>query len=550
MGDEVNLQKSVTNSLNYFWQLVSSEKKNLSVLLTYQIGVGLLSLAIPIGVQLVVNTIAFSQIAQPIIILATGLLIAQSLSAFLRAAQIIIVEKMQLRLFSNVSMEVAYRIPKMKRFRTVSLPEVVNRFFDLANIQKALSFLVLEGSALFLQMLISLILLAFYHPILLAFDILLIICILFIIFILGRGAISTSIEESYKKYKIAAWLEELSAKTVVFSSKNARLFALEHANNLVFNYLDARSKHFNIVFRQVLGLLILQVLANTSLIVLGVNLIAKNQLTIGQLVAAEIVVSSVLYSFSKAQKHLDNFYDLIASLGKVGDLLEQPLEEDGSQIIEVNQPIDIKFKEVFYTYPSITRTLGPLTFSISPGSRVLLLGANGSGKSTIVDLIYGLRTCDSGMILLNGSDVRYLSKESLRQEIALVRGVELVSGTILKNVKLRNPKATIQQVDIALKKTGLFDEIHSLPAGLETFITDKGDPLSISQAKRLMLARAILGGPKMILIDETLDSLDESSREIIVKNLFMSDELWTILTTSSSADIKNACNLVIDLKKI
>ena len=155
------------------------------------IGVGILSLTIPIGVQLVVNTIAFSQIAQPIIILATGLLIGQSLSAFLRAAQVVIVEKMQLRLFSNVTMEIAYRIPRMKRFREVSLTELVNRFFDVANIQKSLSFLVLEGSALILQLLISLILLAFYHPALLAFDIMLIVSLGVIFFLLGRNAIKT-----------------------------------------------------------------------------------------------------------------------------------------------------------------------------------------------------------------------------------------------------------------------------------------------------------------------------------------------------------------------
>ncbi len=534
------------NPIKLFFELCKAEAGELGVIITYEVGIGLLSLTIPIGVQIVVNTIAFTQLAQPILFLALAVLFGQIVGAILKVVQVVIAEKLQRRLFTQIGMEMAYRIPRMLKSRS-ERHELVNRFFDVVTIQKSVSSLFIDGVALALQMIIGLVLLGFYHPVLLAFDLVLVSTILFIIFVLGRGAVDSSINESVEKYRVAAWLEDLASKKVTFSSKSARYFALERANEIVGNYLSARKIHFRILLRQVIGFLSLQAIANTSLLALGVWLISVNQLSIGQLVAAEIVVSTVLYSLTRFQKHLDSFYDLTAALDKVATVLDQPLEEAGLESISFVGPFTIEFRDVVHTFPNSAKTLGPYNFTVQAGDKLAIHGCNGSGKSVIIDFLYGLKRPYSGVILINGHDIKGFSPEALREKIALIRDVELVAGSILKNLKIGHPLVSIDEINDSLRRVGIFDEIITLPQGIETIITQEGLPLSVSQTKRLMLARAILGNPGLILVDETFDGLDDNTRPFALNALFDEEAPWTVIVTSQHSGIEDRCDQILNL---
>jgi putative ABC transport system ATP-binding protein len=514
---------------------------------SYEVGVGILALTIPIGVQTVVNTLAFSQNAQPLVFLAFAVMIGQIAGLLLKATQIVILERLQKRLFSQIGMELAYRIPRMLRTTSVNLHELVNRFFDIVTIQKNLSFLIIEGFALVLQILIGLTLLAFYHPILLAFDIVLVFLILFLLFVVGRGAIATNIAESTEKYNFVSWLEQLASKSVTFSSKGARYFALERANRIILDYLTARDSHFKIVFRQVVGFLSLQAIANTSLLILGVWLVSNNQLTIGQLVAAEIVVSTVLYSFTRVLKHLDNFYDLIAAVNKVGYLLDHPIEQQGKIFPRKLGSGEFDLQKVEYDYGLGGKVLGPISFKLEKGMKLAIHGTNGSGKSTIVDLLFGFKKATKGLILYNGQDIRHYSAETLRENVSLVKGVEIVHGSILKNLKIANTSAPIEDLNEILNSLGLLSEFNMFPNGLDTMLLENGAPLSVSQTKRLMIARALIQKPDVLLIDETIDGLDDPCRAKVLDLIFSKSKTWTVLITSKHPEIEKRCDKVIDL---
>ena len=536
--------------LKLVFELLASEYKDLGVIVTYQIGVGLLTLTIPIGVQTVVNSFAFTQIFQSVVFLAVAVLVGQVMGAVFHLFQILVVEKLQRRLFAHLSMELAYRLPRMLRQYPARFPEMVNRFFDVITVQKSIAMLAIEGTSLTLQMLIGLILLAFYHPMLFAYDIGLVISILFIIFVLGRGALETSIKQSKWKYQVAAWLEEISTKSVAFSSKSARFFALQKADEMVDGYLGAREKHFSVVFRQMVGFLGLQAIANTVLLTLGVWLVMSNQLSVGQLVAAELVVSGVLYSFSRFQKHLTSFYDLVAALDKISFLMELPLESGGREIVKGESGLSIEIKEVMYRSRSSQRAVGPLTIALKPGAKVAVHGSNGSGKSTLVDMLFGLKQPTAGVILFNGIDSRLLAPELMREQISLLRGVEVVYGTVIKNVKLGCPKADIQQISAVLQRVGLLDEILAFSEGLETVLAEDGSPLSVGQTKLLMLARAIVGDPALLLIDQTLDGLDDKSKQTALNLVFAESAPWTVLITSQHPEIEERCGRVVNLDMI
>jgi ABC-type bacteriocin/lantibiotic exporter with double-glycine peptidase domain len=140
--------KNSKNPLSLLWEFLTSEYKELGVIFTYEIGVGVLSLVIPIGVQTVVNTIAFTQLVQPVVFLAVAVLLGQIVGAILKILQVLIVEKLQQRVFSYVGLELAYRIPRMIRTHDLKYPELVNRFFDVITIQKSISSLFIEGNCL------------------------------------------------------------------------------------------------------------------------------------------------------------------------------------------------------------------------------------------------------------------------------------------------------------------------------------------------------------------------------------------------------------------
>ncbi|NBX75591.1 MAG: ABC transporter ATP-binding protein [Proteobacteria bacterium] len=533
--------------------MLQGEGKEISVVLIYGLGVGILSLAIPVGIQTLVSTVNFGAFSQPVLFLILAVFIGLTSAAVLRGIQVFIVEQLQKRLFSEIALELAYRIPRLvlDGKSTSRFPDLVNRFFDVLTVQKSSAMLLLEGFALALQVVLGLVLLGFYHWFLLAFAIVMIASIGVILFLLGRGAIVSSVEESAQKYRVAAWLEDLAARPLLFRSSTARTLALRKADEVVTGFLEARSAHFKILMRQVLGSLALQAIASSALLGIGAYLVSKNQLTVGQLVAAEIVVTTALASLAKFQKHLEAFYDLVAALDKLEYLFTLPMEQaQGAPLKAISVPAEVEIKGLSYSYDSGEPLFHELNFKISSGSKVALLGANSSGKTTLVDLLYGIRKATNGALLIDGYDFRDLSIESVRDQVALVRGLEILPDSIFENVRAGRESVGLDEVRQVLSDLGLLQEIESLPEGLQTQLTGDGRPLSIAQAHRLGLARAIVARPRLLLVDETLDDLDEKTRERALSVILQKSSPWTLLITTHDTDLATKCDAVIALDSL
>ena len=148
----------------------------------------------------------------------------------------------------------------------------------------------------------------------------------FVILVLGRGAVSSSIKESKMKYRMAAWLEDLTGCPMAFRHSGAGNFAIDRADRLTYEYLTARKLHFRVLMRQMVFVLGLQAVASTVLLGMGGWLVISGQLTLGQLVAAELIVTVIVGSFAKLGKHVESFYDLLAAVDKLGTLFDLPME--------------------------------------------------------------------------------------------------------------------------------------------------------------------------------------------------------------------------------
>lgn len=531
--------------------LIRSESGNLSVAVVYSVAIGLLSLVLPVTIQALVNTVAFGSVLQPIVVLT--LLVAAALigSAILHVLRVIVLETMQVRIFARHASD---SLDSLLRFRVSALetqhaPELVNRFLDVTTVQKSSTVLVVDGLTVLMQTLVGVALLAAYHPYLLVFDIVLILAIVVILFVLGRGAVKTSVEESRAKYDVVAWLEEVARHSVGLRSPAGSRLAAERANELVAKYIQNRKKHFRILLRQVIGTQALQAVALSTLLGIGGYLVISGELTLGQLVAAELVVSVAVGSFAKFSKSLETFYDLQAALDKLDHLTGLPLERvGGEKSAGTHGPASVKMSDISFGYEPHNPILHDLNLDAGPGSKIAIHGPGAAGKSTMLDLMFALHQPDHGRIELDGVDYRHLSLEAIRSQVMLLRGTEIFPGTVFENVAM-STGATPNDVREALAHAGVLDAVNSLPEGIETPLMPSGRPLAPSQALRLTFARAFLHKPRLLLIDEALDGIEDLRVDgYIVKTLFAKDAPWTAIVATERPELWPFCTSVYNMR--
>lgn len=536
---------------NRLLALLRPEQQDLLLVTVFAFGVGLLGLATPVAVQALVNTVAMGGVTQPVVILSVLLFVFLAFSGAIHVLQAYLVEIVQRRIFVRVTADLAYRLPRVRAevYDRNHGAELVNRFFDVLTVQKAGATLLLEGVATVLQVAISLVVLAFYHPFLLAFDVLLLAAILFVVVVLGRDAVPTAIAESRAKYAVVAWLEQVARNCLTFKLNQGPALSRYHADRLAHDYLSARISHFRVLIRQVIGAVSLHALAGTALLAIGGILVIERQLTLGQLVAAELIVSGVLTSFAKFGKQLESFYDLMAGVDKLGHLLDLPLEREFGEPFPTGGPVGaaLALHELGFVYESGAVVLRELSARVEPGERVAVLGPHGSGKSTLADLLCGLREPTHGRIEFNGFDLRDIRLEALHERIAVAGRTEIIEDTVMENVRVGRRDLDPEAIRVSLREVGLADELAIHAEGLRTSLGPNGAPLSSGQARRLMLARAIAGKPVLLVIDGLLDELDEESRQSAWQALSKPQAGWTLIVLTQRQDIAGACDWVIPL---
>ena len=519
------MAKGSVSSRSYFeplFRFCSSESQTLWIILIHAVGVGFLSLTLPVAVQSLVNTVAFGTVLQPVVVLTLIVFICLSASTAFKLLQTLASEMLQRRIFVRFSLLIASRLPNLglQTRRAHNVQETVNRFFDIFLVQKALAFLLLEGVALVLQTTLGLVLLAFYHPFLLVFGLLLFGSLAFICLVVGRGAIQTAVDESSAKYAMAAWLEEMTRVPLSLSSKAGNTQALQRADAMASLWLDARETHFKKIFAQTFGTLVLQVVSSCVLLGFGGWLVIRKELSLGQLVAAELIVTGVLYSIAKMGKQFESFYDVVAGLNKLENILDIPVENrQGRELQNGDQAWRIELKNVSVSDLESQRQLKSVQLVISPGTKVLIRGASGSGKSLLAGLLFGALQPDAGEVLVQGQDLRYIAGKEISSRGRLVQDLELIEGTIEENLLLGVEGASLLEINQAMDAVGLTQTVAALNAGLKTRMSSRGNPLTLSQSRRLMLARAILSKPRLLILDKNSDWLQSPSQGVSPEQL-------------------------------
>lgn len=530
--------------------MIQPEWGDIRAIFVFSLVVGLLSLTTPIAVEALVNTVAFGRYLQPVVILSLMLFTFLTFSAALTALTMVVVEMLQRRLFVRVVEDLAYRIPRVQQAAMDGRNpyEMLNRFFDIVTIQKVVPKILMEGLASVLQTVLGMAVLAFYHPFLLGFDIILLVLFLFAVFVMGRGAVKSAIYESKKKYATAAWLEELAANPTAFHLNGGTGLAMERADKRAVDYLDARRKHFKIVLRQYAFVLGLYVVAATVLLGLGGWLVIQRQLSLGQLVASELIVMLIVRSFLKLGAQLESIYDLLASVDKIGELLDLPIEPHDQMIhMQASAKSSAAVKSMSLSIGGKT-VLTDVSLKLEPETTVAVCGPSGSGKSALADLLCGLRRPDSGAIEIDGNDLRELRTDAIREQVGLSRGIEIFAGTIDENIHLGRTSVLSTDVRKALQIVGAAETVMNLSDGPAAELQTGGAPLPSGLRLRMMLARALVGNPRLLIIDGTLDAFPIEDAQLIMKEIKANRSNPTLLLTARR-EIAELCDVRLNLNE-
>lgn len=537
-----------------FLALLRPEAQEIRIILILSIISGILYLATPLTADAVVNNFAFGGeqpvYIQALIVLAVFLMFLLGMLGILRAGQEYAMELIQRRIFVRLTADLAFRLPRvpLEVLEAHQGPELVNRFFDVVTVQKSTSGLLLDGINVIFSTLIGLVVLGFYHPLLLFFAAILLVLLVLVVFLPAKRAVRTSIDESYAKHAVVGWLEQIAMFPLLFRVSGAAEMACSRADRLALDYLAARKSHFRILLGQIITLLGLQAIASAALLSIGGWLVLRAELTLGQLVASELIVASIVTAMSKLGKHLESWYDAMAAVDKLGYLVDLPIErESGEKPAVAQSGLRVQVRGVSYASADGPPVLEDQNLDIAPGSTLGIVSPGGLGGSALLDILAGLREPGTGQVLLNGIDLRLWQLGELRRQVFLVRGQDIVQGTILENVRLGRPDIDIDAVNRALECVGLLGVVHRMNDGLETVLSPGGHPLTNSQRSRLILARAIIRKPQLLLVDEALDGLETDTLEKLEAALFDAREPRTLVLVTRDPDLIRRCDHSVQL---
>lgn len=536
-----------------FYGLLKLERPDILQIFYYALFAGVLSLSLPLGVQSIVNLIQGAQISSSWIILVALVTLGVVFAGILQVMQMRIIETLQQRIFTRSSFELSYRFPKinMKELRNHYPPELANRFFDTISIQKGLSKILIDVPTALIQILFALSLLSFYHPFFILFGITLLTLMYFVFRITVRRGLETSLIESKQKYRVAHWIQEIARSVVSFKLSGNTNLALLKNDELVSNYLNAREAHFKVIKIQYIKMIAFKVLVTTGLLIIGGVLVLNQQMNIGQFVASEIIILLVIASVEKLIVSLETLYDILTSIEKLGQVVDMDMESQEGKTPNFSSGMDIELDEVNYSVSDREQPiLSDISIQIPQKEIVLIKGPSGSGKSSLLRLLAGVNLPTQGSLFINQDNLKAIQLTHYRLHLGMSLSDEApFEGTLRENITFGNLKITAAQIREIIEIVGLSPFVKSQPLGLDTIIYPEGKRLSSTDTKKILLARAILKQPHVLLLEDPLDDLTLEETRRIIDYLCLPKHQWSIVVVSTNPYWEEKCHQTLTLSE-
>ncbi|MFK7970736.1 MAG: peptidase domain-containing ABC transporter [Bacteroidia bacterium] len=536
--------------LTRFFRLLQIDRKAILYIYLYAIFNGLINLSLPLGIQAIIGLTLADELSTSWIILIVVVTLGTVVSGFMQIMQISITEMIQQKVFTRAAFEFSYRLPRirMEALHEYYPPELVNRFFDVMNVQKGLPKILIDLSTAILQIFFGLILLSFYNSAFVFFGIALLL-ILFLIFrFTGPKGLKTSIEESNYKYEVAYWLEEIGRTVSTFKLAGKTNIALDNTNRLTSKYLKARKAHFRVLLFQFGNVVAFKTIVTAGLLILGSFLLIERQINLGQFVASEIIILLIIASVEKIILNMETIYDVLTGLEKIGKVTDLPLERPEGLDYSTTpsaKGMAVELRDVSFTFPGETiPVLKDINIAIGQKEKICIAGESGSGKTLLLSIISGIYERFEGGLIYNNLPFNNYDIVSLRSYIGdILSQKTLFRGTILENITMGRDGMTLKDVQWAIENVGLTHYINGLHEGLNTVLAPEGRQLPRSVVRRLIMAKAIAKRPQLVVMDDIAPTNRQDIREDIFNFLCM-EECWTLVGATNDPAFASRCDRV------
>jgi ABC-type bacteriocin/lantibiotic exporter with double-glycine peptidase domain len=524
--------------------LVRLEKKILAIIGAYALTIGLFSLIVPLTVQEMVNTFAFA--IQPIMIVTLSGIMALTLvgiGAF-RVLQLRAVEILVQRLYARIALGLTQQLP---RFREESFaPKYVNYFSEAEFLPRSIVAMLVDVMNVFVGGAIGMSILVLYHPYFLAYNVLLVGGFLLVIVSLGQGGFKITRTVSQLHYETLNWLQDIGHNLLHFKATNSTPLLLQKTDELVKAYVMARRTRGNILTgTQYKGAVLFQAFGHSGLIATSGWLLAMGQITLGQFVASEVIVGTLLLNMDLVAKRMYAIYYVFTSLDELNTLFNLPKDtEQGKLTVSLPDPslhgVRITCKDVSFAYPDSPPVFENFNLEVAPGEKVAIFSNSTSGKTTLARVLAGLYRPTGGVIRYNGVDLRDLDMEAINacRGLILDSQLSLFEGTLEDNITLGRPGVEYTDIQWALRFVEMAEEVDAMPMGLKSPVTARGKNFTSSQILRLLVARAVAVRPQLLILDGTLHSMQPTTREIILRRICSKEEPWSVVFVSNDPSLK------------
>ncbi|MFN5189397.1 MAG: peptidase domain-containing ABC transporter [Chitinophagia bacterium] len=545
---------NISRSLYKLFRLLRLDGKEITALYLLSILSGLIQLSLPLGIQAIINFAIVAtgrkQLPASMWVLILLVVLGVLFTGMLKINQMKIVEKIQQKIFTRFSFEFSYRIPKLnvKSIDQYHLPELVNRFFDIPTLQKSMAKLLLDIPTAVIQLCFGLILLAFYNSVFIVFGIILLVILYLILYISSPKGFEASLQESNFKYDIGGWIQEIARGIKTFKFFNSYKLHIEKTNHLLEGYLHARNRHFLILKLQYWSLVVFKILITASMLIVGGILLIRQEINIGQFIAAEIIILTIMNAVEKLIVSLETVYDLLTSVEKINKITEKPIDEEGSYEFIKKQGIEIEAKNLSFGFDK-TDILQNISFHIKPGQKVAITGDGDSGKTVLLRLLTGVFQDFQGDLSFDQIPINNYNLNTLRNHIGIyMQKQDIFSASLWENITLGNAEIKEQDVLDVFKIVGLDSFYKSLNKGFDTHLEPTGKQLSSSNVQKLLIARSLLNQPALLLLDEPMKLIAADDKQYLQNYLFGLNDVTIIFTTNDPSLISKS-EMVIHLEK-
>lgn len=523
------------HAADLFRLILAPERRFYGLVFVYGIAIGTLSLALPLSVQVLIGTVTNTGLVRPVVVLALVLFALLMLSALFAALQVYVMElfdrRFYTRIVSEVSLRLIYALPA--HMNAINRDELLNRFFDIMTVQKSLPPLLVGGIGTVLQIAVGVAVTSFYHPVFLFFNAATLVFGYLVFRLCHRGAATSSIELSSTKYATANWLETLARSNDLFKSRRAIEYALSRTQQANADYVTDHRTHFHFTFAQIVGFLFIYALTSSTLLGVAGWLVIRGELTIGQLVAAELILTAIFYGLGRTGYYLELYYDLYAAMSKLSQLYRIPHEAASGHEIPEAWQATITFSDV---KTSLHGHDMHMTFSLPPGGSTLIATRSSAQITTFTDLLLGKQAPEHGRVCLGEYDVADFNPQSLRDAVHVIDGADFPDCSIAEFINIAKPNISRPEIRQLLRDVGLAVDSPTIALDLDRVITPDGSPLSTAGVVKLKIAYAIASGPRILVLTPMFDMLSRESRESVLRRIATSLPDTSLLCFSHRQD--------------